>query len=174
MSPLLQNQPGSRLSSNVFRNRLLCHWSPVLHPPSLPYILKEDLREVSPVYSCLWNRLIRLEQEVASLRKENEALRKKLASVQPVTIERLEYKIQELSIKTLSGTLNVGLSATGDDQSIAGMIEQIQKKGKGPKKKEHPPEKEGYSISIVDDSPAKTGDAAKDGEKAGWNRDPDA
>lgn len=116
------------------------------------------------MYAFLWDRLNRLEREIAFLRKENEALKKKLASLQPVTIERIEYKIQELSIKNLNGTLNVGLTASGDDKSVARFIEQIQEKGKEKKKKERPSEKEGYSISIVDDSPATE---KQTGEKRG-------
>ena len=122
------------------------------------------------MYAYLWNRLNRLEREIAFLRKENEALKKKLASLQPVTIERIEYKIQELSIKTLSGTLNVGLTATGDDKSVARIIEQLQAKGNENKKKEHSPDKGECSISITDESPAETveihpSDQRSNGEK---------
>ncbi|PRX40745.1 spore germination protein GerPC [Planifilum fimeticola] len=109
------------------------------------------------MYPYLWDRLRHLEREIAILRKENEALKKKLASLQPITIERIEYKIQELSIETLSGTLNVGLSATGDGESIERILEKVQEKKK---KKGSPPEKEGHPISIRDDSPAeKSGEA---------------
>src|SRR5690606_1363519 len=103
------------------------------------------------VYATLWDRLHHLEREIAILRKENEALKRKLASLQPITIERIEYKIQELSIKTLSGPLNVGLSATGDGKSIARFLEKVVRE----KKKGDLPEKEGHPISITDDSPRK-------------------
>ncbi len=107
------------------------------------------------MYPYLWDRLRHLEREIAILRRENEALKKKLASLQPITIERIEYKIQELSIETLSGTLNVGLSATGDCESIERILEKVQEKKKG-----SPPEKKGHPISIRDDSPAeKSGEA---------------
>lgn len=109
------------------------------------------------MYPYLWDRLRHLEREIAILRRENEALKKKLASLQPITIERIEYKIQELSIETLSGTLNVGLSATGDGESIERILEKVQEKKK---KKGSPPEKKGHPISIRDDSPAeKSGEA---------------
>lgn len=105
------------------------------------------------MYATLWERLHHLEREIAILRRENEALKKKLASLQPITIERIEYKIQELSIETLSGTLNVGLAATGDDKSFARILEKAQKKKKG-----NPPEKGGRPISITDESSGERSD----------------
>jgi Spore germination protein GerPC len=146
--------PPSGIATTTFSKRFQCLRRQVHHIFFI-YSLRRDPREVASVYAYLWDRLNRLEQEIASLRKENEALKKKLASIQPVTIERIEYKIQELSIKTLSGTLNVGLTATGDDKSVARIIEQIQSKETDKKKKEPPPKKGGSSISIVNESAAE-------------------
>ncbi len=41
----------------------------------------------------------------------------------------MEYKIQELDIQTLSGTLNVGLTAHGDEKSIEDMINKMMQEG---------------------------------------------
>ncbi|WP_169713744.1 spore germination protein GerPC [Paludifilum halophilum] len=78
------------------------------------------------MYAYLWDRLNRLEQDLQSLRQENEELRKKLATIQPLRIERIEYKVQELQVETLSGTLDIGLSVKGDDQSIDRLVEKIK------------------------------------------------
>ncbi|MDN4595033.1 spore germination protein GerPC [Polycladomyces subterraneus] len=78
------------------------------------------------MYAYLWDRINQLQQEIENLKEENEQIRKQLASIQPVTIERMEYKIQELRVETLSGTLNVGLSAHGDEQTLSKIIDQMK------------------------------------------------
>jgi spore germination protein PC len=82
------------------------------------------------LFAYLWDRINQMQQELDQLKKENEDLRKKVASIEPVHIERIEYKIQELHVETLSGTLNVGLTANGDEQSVARLVERLQQEGK--------------------------------------------
>lgn len=84
-----------------------------------------------PLYAYLWDRINQLQQEIEKLKEENEQIRKQLASIQPVTIERMEYKIQELRVETLSGTLNVGLSAQGDEQTLSKIMDQMQDNDNG-------------------------------------------
>lgn len=83
------------------------------------------------MYAYLWDRINQLQQEIEKLKEENEQFRKKLASIQPVNIERLEYKIQELRVETLSGTLNVGLSAHGDEETLSKIIDQMRDNDNG-------------------------------------------
>ncbi|PTX60710.1 spore germination protein GerPC [Melghirimyces profundicolus] len=82
------------------------------------------------MYAYLWDRINRMEQELEDLRKENQELRKKIDSIQPVSIEQLVYKIQELNVQTLSGTLNVGLTAQGDGENVTQLIEKLHREGK--------------------------------------------
>jgi hypothetical protein len=57
-------------------------------------------------------RLADLEQEVYELKLQNQHLQKKLEEHKTIEIGKIIYKIQELSVDTLSGILNVGISAT--------------------------------------------------------------
>lgn len=76
----------------------------------------------------IWKRLNQLDKKLESLKKENEQLKKIIDSIKPIHIDRIEYKINELTIETLSGTLNIGLTAQTDDESIGGVVEQIIEK----------------------------------------------
>lgn len=78
------------------------------------------------MYAYLWDRLNQLQQEIDTLRQENEAFSKKLAELEPLRIERIEYKVQELHVETLSGTLDIGMTVKGDEKSIARIIEQMK------------------------------------------------
>jgi spore germination protein PC len=73
----------------------------------------------------MWDLLAKLEKETAELKKEIRELKEKLDQLRPVHIDKLEYKIHELEIDTLSGTLNVGLTANGDDSAVGEIIEKI-------------------------------------------------
>lgn len=77
----------------------------------------------------LWDRLNELEQDIMRLKKENKEIKEQLAEIQPLKIERVEYKIQELQVETLSGTLNVGLTAHGSEKSIEQLINQMNQEG---------------------------------------------
>jgi hypothetical protein len=59
------------------------------------------------------------------LRKENEQLRSQIENLQPINIDKLEYKIQELNIQTVSGALNLGISLNGDGNNMTDLAERI-------------------------------------------------
>ncbi|KEQ27298.1 spore germination protein GerPC [Paenibacillus tyrfis] len=64
------------------------------------------------------SRIRSLENKVESLSKELESLKKQRG----VTIERIEYKFDQLKVEKLDGTLNVGLSPAGlGEQSVEDM-----------------------------------------------------
>ncbi|MFB0845639.1 spore germination protein GerPC [Paenibacillus oleatilyticus] len=64
------------------------------------------------------SRIRSLENKVESLSKELESLKKQRG----VTIERIEYKFDQLKVEKLDGTLNVGLSPSGlGGQSVEDM-----------------------------------------------------
>jgi spore germination protein PC len=89
---------------------------------------------VCPLYGYdawenLWRRLENMERQLQKLRKENRELKEKLENIRPVRIEKIEYKIHELHVDTLSGTLNVGLTASGDDPAVGEMVEKLIEKG---------------------------------------------
>lgn len=74
-----------------------------------------------------WARLQQLEDEVAKLNKESQELKEMINDLKPIIIEKMEYKIHELHVQDLNGTLNVGLAANGDDTTMSGVIDQIIK-----------------------------------------------
>ncbi|PTM56416.1 spore germination protein GerPC [Desmospora activa] len=119
----------------------------------------------------LWDRLNRMEQEMERLRQENTELKKQIESLQPVTIERLEYKIQELSIQTLSGTLNIGLTTHGDGQGLERLIESMHREGKA--NMELGELKPGDTLPIEDESPSDL-DQTGDGNNLGGEKPPDS
>ena len=59
-----------------------------------------------------------LEARIDKLEQENNRLAKELKDVRPIRIDAIHYKIQELSVRELSGTLNVGLSAQTDAEEM--------------------------------------------------------
>lgn len=68
-----------------------------------------------------------LKKEITELKTANQKLQKKIAKLQPIQIEKMEYKIHELVVKTLSGTLNIGLTVHGEEEDIVKLIEKMQK-----------------------------------------------
>jgi spore germination protein PC len=76
-------------------------------------------------FSYLWQRLEQMEQDLNQLKQQNEELQKLVEKIKPLQVEKIEYKIHELHVQTLSGTLNVGLTATGDDSAVGDIIEQV-------------------------------------------------
>ncbi|MCS1352779.1 spore germination protein GerPC [Mechercharimyces sp. CAU 1602] len=81
------------------------------------------------MYAYLWDCINQLQKEIEGVKKENAELRTKLSEIQPLVIENIEYKIQELNVDTLSGTLNVGLTTQGDAEGMERMMEDIREGG---------------------------------------------
>lgn len=69
-----------------------------------------------------------LQHTVSQLQAENKQLKEQLTTLQPIKIEKMEYKINELVVETLSGTLNIGLSAHTDDSGLQQLIERMKEK----------------------------------------------
>lgn len=76
----------------------------------------------------LYSRIQRLEQEVNLLQQENIVLREQIRQIKPISIERITYKVQELHVETLSGTLNVGLASQAMVENIDGFVDEITEK----------------------------------------------
>lgn len=76
----------------------------------------------------LYSWIQQLEQEVNSLKQENDQLREQIKQIKPISIERITYKVQELHVETLSGTLNVGLASQAMVENIDGFVDEITEK----------------------------------------------
>jgi hypothetical protein len=59
---------------------------------------------------------------VLQLEAENKKMREKLDHVKPLVIENINYKIQELNVEELKGTLNIGLTGETDAEEFARMM----------------------------------------------------
>jgi spore germination protein PC len=58
------------------------------------------------------------EQRLQKLEQENQQLKQQVEQIKPIHIENINYKIQELSVKELKGTLNIGMTALTDPDEI--------------------------------------------------------
>lgn len=63
-------------------------------------------------------RLRTLEESNERLDKENQQLKEQLNQIKPIHIENINYKIQELVVRELSGSLNIGMTGLSDPQEI--------------------------------------------------------
>jgi hypothetical protein len=66
----------------------------------------------------LEQRLRELEENNLRLNKENQQLKQKIENIKPIHIENINYKVQELVVRELSGTLNIGMTGLGDPQEV--------------------------------------------------------
>jgi hypothetical protein len=75
------------------------------------------------VYKVI-NKLDALQEKMELIEKENEHLKEKVEKIKPINIENINYKIQELTVEELSGTLNIGLSALTDAENLKKLLEE--------------------------------------------------
>lgn len=68
-------------------------------------------------------------KKLNEIEEENKKLKEEISNIKPVTIENVNYKIQELSVQELSGTLLVGLTALSDAEELKKLLSE-----KGPVK----------------------------------------
>jgi len=71
-----------------------------------------------PYLRFLENRVRQLEERMARLEGTVQILERLLRQLKPVHIDNIHYKIQELHLRDLSGTLNVGLTALTDPKQL--------------------------------------------------------
>lgn len=64
-----------------------------------------------------------LQYRVMHLEQENKKLKEKLDDIKPMVIENINYKIQELNVEELKGTLNIGLAGEADPEKIGSFMD---------------------------------------------------
>ncbi|WP_062239236.1 spore germination protein GerPC [Fictibacillus sp. FJAT-27399] len=74
----------------------------------------------------LYHFLQQLQQQIIELQHENQTLREALNNIKPINIENINYKIQELHVKELKGTLNIGLTGEAHLEDMETIIDEIQ------------------------------------------------
>lgn len=71
-----------------------------------------------------------LQQEIRTLNEKLEQnsmkLKEQMEKIKPVHIENINYKIQELAVKDLKGTLNIGLTALTDEEQLKKIIDDVE------------------------------------------------
>lgn len=72
-----------------------------------------------------------LQYRIHQLEEENRKLSKKVDDIKPIVIENINYKIQELNVDELKGTLNIGLSGEAGTESLAPFMDDEDKENEG-------------------------------------------
>jgi len=71
--------------------------------------------------------LIKIEkiyEKLNQLEEENKELKEDINKIKPLTIENINYKIQDLHVQDLSGNLMVGLTALSDAEELQKLLEE--------------------------------------------------
>jgi len=79
---------------------------------------EDQIRTLEACVRLLENQLRELEDRIRQAEDELHALKTEAAQVRPIRIEAINYKVQELVVSELSGTLHVGLTALTDSNSL--------------------------------------------------------
>ncbi|MFE8700136.1 spore germination protein GerPC [Cytobacillus sp. FJAT-54145] len=61
-------------------------------------------------------------EKLNKIEEEHKKLKKEIENIKPVTIENVNYKIQDLSVQELSGTLLVGLTSLSDAEELKKLL----------------------------------------------------
>lgn len=88
-----------------------------MQPPIHPYYLHVE-RNLQALWDNHHQLKKQLEDQLHAMELENNQLKERLNQIKTITIENINYKIQELTVQQLSGTLNIGLSALTDPEEI--------------------------------------------------------
>ncbi|MBD8498826.1 spore germination protein GerPC [Paenibacillus arenosi] len=98
---------------------------PYSSSPSTFYVwqaLEERIRSMEA-------RISQLETQVQQQKLENQTLQEKIKETKPIQIGTINYKIQELHVSDLSGTLNVGLTALTDEKELQKLMGSLKEQG---------------------------------------------
>jgi len=82
----------------------------------------DDIRTLDACVRLLEQQLRELEERIRKTEEELKALREEIAQTRPIRIEAINYKVQELVVSELSGTLHVGLTALTDSKSLEKIV----------------------------------------------------
>ena len=104
---------------------------PVTYHPNFHFIQpKKSDKKITPApkpveyekEETIPNYLQPIMEKLKEMEEENKKLKEEIKNIKPITIENINYKIQDLSVEELSGTLLVGLSALSDAEELKKML----------------------------------------------------
>lgn len=84
--------------------------------------------QLQTILQFMEQRIRSLEDRALMAEKELQHLKESIQKCKPVHIDAINYKVQELAVSDLSGTLNIGLTALSDPKQLEEWIEQNGKK----------------------------------------------
>lgn len=82
----------------------------------------DRIRTLDACVRLLEHQLRELEERIRQAEEELRALKEETARMRPIRIEAINYKVQELVVSELSGTLHVGLTALTDSKSLEQIV----------------------------------------------------
>lgn len=78
-------------------------------------------------YPYLCDYIQYLETQLQKCKAANQRLKKEANKT--LHIDRMEYKIHELNVSTLSGTMNLGVTTQADEETMEQLLNQLSKTG---------------------------------------------
>lgn len=70
-----------------------------------------------------------MEGRLRELEEANRLLKEQVDGAKPVQYGNITYKVQELHVNELTGTLNIGLTSLADEGQLKTMMEQMKMEG---------------------------------------------
>lgn len=64
----------------------------------------------------------KMNEKLSKMEEENKQMKEKIENINPVNVENINYKIQDLHVEDLSGTLLVGLAALSDAEKLQELL----------------------------------------------------
>ncbi|MNC25585.1 Spore germination protein GerPC [compost metagenome] len=77
----------------------------------------------------LESRYLKLEEQLRRLEEANQKLKEQVDGLKPAQYGNITYKVQELHVNELTGTLNIGLTSLADEGQMKAMMEQMKLDG---------------------------------------------
>lgn len=74
-------------------------------------------------------RFLRMEEQLRQFEEANRLLKEQVEAVKPIQYGNITYKVQELHVNELTGTLNIGLTSLADEGQLKTMMEQMKLDG---------------------------------------------
>ncbi len=88
-----------------------------MEQPIHPYYLHIE-RNLQALWDNQQQHKKQVEERLSALESEHAQLKERMNQIKTISIENINYKIQELTVQQLSGTLNIGMSALTDPEEI--------------------------------------------------------
>jgi spore germination protein PC len=82
------------------------------------------MNQFQAYFQMMEQRIRSLEDRCLIAERELQTMKENLKQLRPVHIDAINYKVQELAVQELSGTLNVGLTALSDAQQLESWLKQ--------------------------------------------------